>query len=353
LQRHLHQVRRHKKVLIRSRAPLRLGLAGGGSDVSPFSETYGGFVLNATISLYARVSIQTSDKKVASFRSIDQGDFSQCDLSAAELLDGEVSLAKGVFRRFVDQYGPAPFGFDLTTCVDAPAGSGLGTSSTLVVALVAAFADFFDVGMGEYDIAQLAFDIERRDLKMAGGKQDQYAAAFGGFNFMEFGPGDHVIVNPLRLRKELISELESNLVLFYTGRSRVSAKIIEVQSKNVGGDRPQSLAAMMQLKDQATKMKAAILKGNLDEVGKLLDYGWKLKKSTADEVSNSTIDQMYYAACEAGSIGGKISGAGGGGFMMFYCPGTTRYQVIEALENYGGEFRNFQFSREGVTTWRS
>jgi D-glycero-alpha-D-manno-heptose-7-phosphate kinase len=110
---------------------------------------------------------------------------------------------------------------------------------------------------------------------------------------------------------------------------------------------------MMQLKDQATKMKAAILKGNLAEVGELLDYGWKLKKSTADEVSNSTIDKMYQAACEAGSLGGKISGAGGGGFMMFYCPATTRYKVIEALENFGGEFRNFQFSREGVTTWRA
>lgn len=340
-------------MLIRSRAPLRLGLAGGGSDVSPFSETYGGFVLNATISLYARVSIQTSDKNVASFRSIDQGEFLQCDLAANELHEGEVNLAKGVFRRFVEQFGPAPCGFDLTTCVDAPAGSGLGTSSTLVVALVAAFAELFGVGLGEYDVAQLAFEVERRDLKMAGGKQDQYAAAFGGFNFMEFGPGNHVIVNPLRLRKELIAELESNLVLFYTGRSRVSAKIIEVQSKNVGGDRPQSLAAMMQLKDQATKMKAAILRGNLDEVGKLLDYGWKLKKSTADEVSNSSIDKMYQAACEAGSIGGKISGAGGGGFMMFYCPGTTRYQVIESLENFGGEFRSFQFSREGVTTWRS
>jgi len=221
------------------------------------------------------------------------------------------------------------------------------------VATVAAFADFFGVGLGEYDMAHLAFEIERSDLGLAGGKQDQYAAAFGGFNFMEFGPGQNVVVNPLRLKMEIISELESSLVLFYTGMSRSSARIIDAQSKNISAGRQHSVDAMIHLKEQAVCMKEAVLKGQLNKFGEILSYGWRLKKETAAEVSNPLIDEIFECAQQAGSSGGKISGAGGGGFIMFYCPGVNRYAVIDALGRFGGECRRFQFVQYGVVTWRT
>ncbi|BDU75295.1 GHMP family kinase ATP-binding protein [Mesoterricola sediminis] len=340
-------------MFIRSKAPLRLGFAGGGTDVSPFSDTYGGTVLNATINLFAHVTIEPLPGNQATFRSIDHGSFGTHPL----MLEGNpppgCSLAEGVYRRFLKDFGAPPSGFNLTTFVDAPAGSGLGTSSTLTVALVAAFADFFGVALGEYDIAQLAFQIERIDLALAGGKQDQYAAAFGGFNFMEFGPGQNVVVNPLRLKKEIISELESSLVLYFTGMSRASARIIEAQSRNVSSDQHKGLEAMIQLKEQSTRMKEAVLKGQLGTFGEILNYGWKLKKETAAEVTSPVIDEIFRAAEDAGSTGGKISGAGGGGFIMFFCPGVNRYPVIDALGKFGGEFRRFQFVKHGVITWRT
>ena len=341
-------------MFIRSKAPLRLGFAGGGTDVSPFSEEYGGAILNAAITLYAHVTIAPTREPRAVFRSIDQKALVTCSLEGEEQEAlGECVLALGTFRRFLKEYGPAPSGFILTTYVDAPAGSGLGTSSTLTVAVVAALADFFGVGLGEYDIAHLAFQIERVDLALAGGKQDQYAAAFGGFNFMEFGPGQNVIVNPLRLKMEIAAELESSLVLFFTGTSRSSAKIIEAQSRNVTSGRQEGIEAMLNLKQQATDMKEAILKGRLDKFGAILHHGWLLKKATAKEITNDKIDEIFQCALGAGCTGGKISGAGGGGFMMFYCPGVNRYSVIEALAPFGGEFRRFQFTRHGVTTWRT
>jgi len=340
-------------LFIRSKAPLRLGFAGGGTDVSPFSETYGGAILNATINLFAHVVIEPVPEPKAVFRSIDQHSNEVWPLPGPDGQVGACNIPQGVFRRFVKDYGPPPSGFILTTFVDAPAGSGLGTSSTLTVATVAAFADFFGVGLGEYDIAHLAFQIERVDLALAGGKQDQYAAAFGGFNFMEFGPGQNVVVNPLRLKMETVSELESSVVLYFTGMSRSSARIIDAQSKNVTSGRTQSIEAMIHLKEQAVCMKEAILKGQLARFGEILEYGWRLKKETAVEISTPVIDEIFEAAQKAGASGGKISGAGGGGFIMFYCPGVNRYSVIDTLRPFGGEIRSFQFVKHGVVTWRT
>jgi D-glycero-alpha-D-manno-heptose-7-phosphate kinase len=260
-------------------------------------------------------------------------------------------LAKAIYNRVVRDYSEAPTGFTLTTFVDAPAGSGLGTSSTLAVAILSAFAAWLGLPLGEYDLAHLAYQIERVDLGWAGGKQDQYAATFGGFNFMEFGAEDKVIVNPLRIRTDLTRELETNLVLYYMGTSRLSAKIIEAQTKNISAKNEKSLEGMHKLKEQAIQMKELILRGRLNELGPLLDFGWKYKKQTSDAISNPVIDELYETAIRAGATGGKISGAGGGGFMMFYCPGNARYDVISKLQSLGGEVRSFQFEREGVVNW--
>ncbi|MEM9023346.1 MAG: dehydrogenase, partial [Bacteroidota bacterium] len=235
----------------------------------------------------------------------------------------------------------------------APPGSGLGTSSTLVVAILGAFAEWLNLPLGEYDLAHLAYDIERQDLAMAGGRQDQYAATFGGVNFMEFYKDDKVIVNPLRVKEEYLQELEHNLLLYYTETSRYSSAIIETQRKNVLDKKSDSVEAMHNLKEQAVMMKEALLRGELDRIGEALDFGWENKKKMAQGITNPLIDEIYQAACQAGANGGKISGAGGGGFMVFYCPGNTRFAVAEALERFGGRERKYNFSKEGLMTWKA
>jgi D-glycero-alpha-D-manno-heptose-7-phosphate kinase len=239
----------------------------------------------------------------------------------------------------------------LSTYVDAPAGSGLGTSSTLVVAIIGAFVEMLKLPLGDYDIAHYAFDIERKDLQLAGGKQDQYAATFGGVNFMEFYANDKVIVNPLRINTDYINELENNLVLYFTATSRESATIIKEQQKNVTSKNEKSIDAMHHLKEQAQMMKEALLKGRLNEIGEILDYGFQQKRNMAHNISNSSIESIYEAAKLAGATGGKISGAGGGGFMVFYCPANTRYKVIETLDTFGGIIRPYSFTKHGLKTW--
>lgn len=337
----------------RAKAPLRLGLAGGGTDVSPYSDKFNGAVLNATISLYAYASIKPRDDDRIIFESLDRGEKDEVIATEELATDACLSLLKGVYNRVVKDYVHKPLAFELTTYVDAPSGSGLGSSSTLIVAILGAFAEWLQLPLGEYDMAHLAYEIERIDLNMAGGKQDQYAATFGGFNFIEFFKEDRVIVNPLRIKKNIINELELSLVLFFSGISRYSSDIIDAQSSAIKMKNESSLEAMHHLKEQAFLMKEALLKGDLEAMGKTLHIGWNYKKQTSSKVSNPLIDEIYQAAIDAGSTGGKISGAGGGGFMMFFCPGNNRYPVIEVLKKFGGEFRRFQFVEDGVLTWRS
>lgn len=340
-------------MVIRAKAPLRLGLAGGGTDVSPYSELYGGAILNATISMYAYASIEPREDGRIVFHSVDRNLKAVYESKEELEITKDFELLEGVYNRIVKQFIKKPLSFELTTYVDAPSGSGLGSSSTLVVAIIGAFAEWLGLPLGEYDIAHLAYEIERIDLKMAGGKQDQYAATFGGFNFMEFYDNDRVIVNPLRIKSDIINELEMNLLLYYTGTSRLSSNIIEAQVKNVKEKKEKSVEAMHKLKEQAILMKEAILKGRLNEIGEILDFGWQYKKQMADGITNPVIEEIYQEAKNAGAIGGKISGAGGGGFMMFYCPKNTRYAVIEALQKFGGEFRRFHFEKKGLTSWKA
>ena len=339
-------------MIYRSRAPLRIGLAGGGTDVSPYSDLYGGAILNATISLYAYAHIELLDDDIIQMASLDRGENESFPFIAELPINGKLDLLKGVYNRIQKEYGIKTKGFRLSTFVDAPAGSGLGTSSTLTVAIIGAFVEMLKLPLGEYDIARYAYEIERNDLQLAGGKQDQYAATFGGVNFMEFN-ADNVIVNPLRVRKEYINELENNLLLYFTDTSRESAAIIKEQQKNVTANKEESIEAMHQLKEQAKRMKEALLQGRIHEIGTILDFGFQQKRKMAANISNPFMEERYEVAKKAGATGGKISGAGGGGFMIFYCPGTTRYHVADALKSFGGQFRNYQFTNEGLTTWTS
>ena len=338
-------------MIYRSKAPLRIGLAGGGTDVSPYSDQYGGAILNATISLSAHASIEILDTKEILIDSLDQKKSQRFDWTSELPIDGSLDLLKGVYNRIQKDYGMPATGFKLSTFVDAPAGSGLGTSSTLVVAIIGAFTEMLKLPLGDYDIAHYAYEIERADLKLAGGKQDQYAATFGGVNFMEFYEDDKVIVNPLRIRPEYLHELQNNIVLYFTSTSRESATIIKEQQKNVNEKNEKSIEAMHQLKEQAKRMKEALLRGKLHEIGEILDFGFQQKRLMAHNISNSSIEDIYNGAKKAGATGGKISGAGGGGFMIFYCPANTRYKVIETLESFGGYCNNYQFTKHGLTTW--
>jgi D-glycero-alpha-D-manno-heptose-7-phosphate kinase len=338
-------------MIYRSKAPLRIGLAGGGTDVSPFSELYGGAILNATVSLYAHATIEQITENRIILQAIDQQEEENFEFGKRMPVGGKLNLLKGVYNRIEKDYGLPGTGFKLSTFVDAPAGSGLGTSSTLVVAIIGAFAEMLRLPLGEYDIAHYAYEIERKDLGLAGGKQDQYAATFGGVNFMEFYGEDKVIVNPLRIKQRYLFELENNLLLYYTSKSRESAKIIELQAKNVVDKEQKSIEAMHQLKQQAQRMKEALLKGRLHEIGEILDFGFHQKKQMADGISNDLMDEIYETAKQSGATGGKISGAGGGGFMIFYCPGNTKFNVIKNLERFGGHHKNYQFVEHGMKSW--
>ena len=337
-------------MIIRSKAPLRLGLAGGGTDVSPYSDIYGGAILNATVDMFAYTTIEpTNDGKVV-FLAPDKH-LREEYYDAMEVdTDGYFVLHKGVYNRIVRQFTHKPLSLKIASFVDVPAGSGMGTSSTLVVSILGAYVEWLKLPLGEYDIARLAYEIERVDLGLAGGKQDQYAATFGGFNFMEF-VGDNVIVNPLRIRQRYQDELCHNLLLYYTDTSRVSADIIKEQQQNVKAKKTNSIESMHKLKEQAVQMKEVLLKGDIDRIGEILDFGWQYKKQMAKSISNPRIDSIYEAARHGGASGGKISGAGGGGFMFFYCPGLTRHSVADALMQFGGVVHRYEFTTEGLKTW--
>ncbi len=339
-------------MIIRSVAPLRFGLAGGGTDVSPYSDLHGGAILNATISMYARATIEPLENKKIIINALDKEESYEFEITNVLPINGKLDLLKGVYNRIVKDFNNnQALSFRLSTYVDAPAGSGLGSSSTLTVAIIGAFCEWLKLPLGEYDIAQLAHDIERNDLGYAGGKQDQYAATFGGFNFMEFFANDKVIVNPLRIKDKFISELEHDLVLYYTKTSRLSSEIIEAQSKNVTDKKATSIDAMHNLKAQALQMKEALLRGEIDDIGKILDFGWQHKKQMADGISNADIDLVYETALAAGATGGKISGAGGGGFMLCFAPLNKRYEVIKKLNELGGQTMSYRFVKHGLKTW--
>lgn len=339
--------------IVRAKAPLRIGFAGGGTDVSPYSDQYGGYVLNAAIDMYAHCTIASREDGRIVFRAADLGVEDCIDGCQDVSLNQGLVLHRAVYRRVSRSYRPdEQLAVTVTTYSDAPPGSGLGSSSTMVVAMVAAYREYLSLPLGEYDLAHLAFQIERSDAGLAGGKQDQYSATFGGFNFMEFYANDRVIVNPLRVRPEITNELNARLILYYTGQSRESARIISEQMDNVSGGVAASIEAMHEVKKNAIEMKESLLKADYEGFADCLGRSWAAKKKMAEAISNSEIDRIYNAAISSGAVAGKLSGAGGGGFMVFACDPVQRLSVIRELEAFGGRVMDFDFSGEGATSWR-
>lgn len=339
-------------MIIRSKAPLRLGLAGGGTDVSPYSDLYGGMVLNATINLYAHCSLEEKTDGQITINSFDSNCFQSFPSSVVLPIDGNASLIKGVYNRLQKDYHIGPKSFCITTYSDAPAGSGLGTSSTMVVCILKAFAEWLYLPLGDYEMASLAYEIERNDLGLSGGKQDQYAATFGGFNFMEFHNDNRVIVNPLKIKRWICDELEASIVLYFTGASRSSAAIIDEQKKNTSCGNISAIEAMHRIKASANDMKVSILRGDLEGIAAILQQAWEDKKKMAKSISNPMIQEAMDTAMQAGAIAGKVSGAGGGGFIIFIVNPVRRINVISSLKELGGTIVPFQFSDGGAHGWK-
>jgi D-glycero-alpha-D-manno-heptose-7-phosphate kinase len=339
-------------MIIRSKAPLRLGLAGGGSDVSPYSDLYGGLVLNATINLYAYCTIEETNDGTISIHSYDSSCEQVFPVGPHLETDGHADLIKGVYNRVIRDFGVTPRSSSITTYNDAPAGSGLGTSSTMVVCILKAFVEWFSLPMGDYEIARLAYEIERKDLGLSGGKQDQYAAAFGGFNFIEFLPDDRVIVNPLKVKRWITDELEASLLLYFTGKSRSSARIIDEQRKNTSAGKSEAIEAMHKIKQSAVDMKAAVLKGDMREFSSILGRSWENKKKMASGITNENIQRAFDVAMAAGARAGKVSGAGGGGFIIFFVNPVDKKRVEEALKALDGFVVPFLFTDGGAHGWK-
>ncbi|MBU6140095.1 MAG: dehydrogenase [Proteobacteria bacterium] len=341
--------------LVRSRSPLRLGLAGGGTDMESFYSLHGGCVLNATIDLYACCTLKPrSDGKIR-FVASDIGE--EFETAVTDYIEptGALKLHKAIYNRIVKDFNKGqPIGaFKMTTYCDSPPGSGLGSSSTLVVSMIKTYAELLSIPFGDYDIANLAYEIERKDLQMKGGKQDQYAATFGGVNFMEFHKDDKTIINPLKVRRWILSELEQSLILFYTGVSRDSGAIIEEQNQNIENKSEETIKSMLAIKQEAFEMKDALLRGDIKAIAESMQRGWEAKKSASAKISNSNIDRIYNMVMNAGAMAGKISGAGGGGFIMFLVPPSKRMKILRLLEQEkSGRTMPCHFVDEGSQSWR-
>jgi D-glycero-alpha-D-manno-heptose-7-phosphate kinase len=331
---------------IRARAPLRISFAGGGTDVPPFPAAEGGCVLSATIDRYAYGSLVPRLDRTVTIESADFKSTVEMTLDEEILCDGSMDLIKAAVRRFARR---GTHGYDLVLRSNAPPGSGLGSSSAMMVALTGLLAEHYRAGLGGYRIAELAHTIEREDLGITGGMQDQYAAAFGGFNFIEFA--DRVIVNSLRIRDEIAHELELSLLLCFTGITRDSGRVIEDQTRRAVAQAEDTMAGLRAQKDLAVAMKAALLTGELNEFGALLGEAWSQKKRMSPIISNDRIDELYDVAVSHGALSGKVTGAGGGGYILFFCDFAKRHRVIDALEFAGAEVTEFAFDAKGLTTW--
>lgn len=338
---------------VRARAPLRLGIGGGGTDLRPYYKDHGGVVLNATIDRYAYAHLACRNDGRLVFCADDLGreDELACTLDFDIRLG--LPLHRATYTLMMQKYNDGrPMPLTISTTIDVPAGSGLGASSALTVALIEAFALAMRLPLGPYEIAEMAYDLERVQLGMLGGKQDQYAAAFGGFNFIEFLKNDGgVIVNPLRLHREYLNEFESSLVICFSGQSRESAHIIEHQVSGLRDLNDKTIAAMHEIKDLAIQMKKKLLTGQIRDAADALQQAWISKKSTASTISNCMIDNLLDVAMHNGAWSGKVSGAGGGGFIMLLVDPSRRHRLIEALNEAGGNASSVRLTFEGAEAW--
>lgn len=335
-------------MIYRSKAPLRLGFGGGGTDIPPFSTKFGGCVLNATINKYVYVTLSINKTDKVNIHSHDYKQSISYNGIGELPYDGNLDLIKAVINR-IKKICPYRIinGCDVYIRSDAPPGVGLGTSSTVVVAVLGVFIEALKLHLSTYDIANLAWEIERQDMGLAGGKQDQYAAVFGGVNFMEFQKNNVTIINSLRLSKSVINELQHNLLLCYTGIRHKSEDIIKEQIKLT----EKHINELQHLKMLAVAMKEDLLTEDLTNFGNLLSADWKYKKCLSSKISNDTIDKLADIAINAGAEGIKITGAGGGGVFIVYCDWRKKPEIADVMVKNGCKIIDFTITKTGLETW--
>lgn len=340
------------KKIYRSKVPFRISFGGGGTDMASYTKSHIGAVINTTVRLFTHTSLQLRDDTKVTFRWVNKDEYEEHEFSNELDCSYGLKLFKATHNHICKRFNIEPFGCDIISNQDVPTGSGLGTSSTLIVSVIGVYMELYNLPLGEYDIAEMAIQIERIELKENGGKQDQYAAAFGGFNYMEFRNND-VIVNPIRIKDKVQDELENNILLYYTNFSRNSSDVLSEQLQKIDANNTTSILSLHALVEQAKMIKDCLIRGNIEGLGEILDYGFKQKKNLANGITTPEIEMLYETAIKAGSTGGKISGAGGGGFMFFYCPNNTKYNVINELNKLKmGYPQAFTWNKFGIRTWQ-
>ena len=328
---------------VTARAPLRISFAGGGTDVPPYPATDGGAVLSATITRSATAQVRVRSDGAYHVESLDLMAKAAFADRHELVFNGHLDLVKAVLRD-LDPGG----GLDLVLCTDAPPGSGLGSSSALVVAMLAAVGAVGGRDWSPAELAQRAYQVERIDLKIEGGMQDQYAAAFGGLNFIEFHGDDQVEVRPLTVAPATLEALEGSLLLAWSGQGRTDDGILRRQVDGVLGGSARSLAALGAIKVLAVAMRDALVAGDLAAFAEGLHEGWEQKRHLAAGIATPRLDELYQVGRAAGAAGGKVLGAGGGGFLVFCCPPAARDQVALALDGAGAPCSAVELDPRGV-----
>lgn len=326
------------KKIVRSRAPMRISFGGGGSEISPHVDRFGGATTSITVAIYARCTVELTDRNGIEFISqdtqvthtfekgvFDTGQLPTCQ-DSLRLSVACFSFLKSVHKIEIFE------GMKITTSSDAPIGSGLGASSVLTIAILKALDEFFNLNLTKFALAEIAFEIERKVLRLSGGKQDHFASAFGGCNYIKYEKNGHTSVETIKLSEKMIHELESSLVLVYTGTSRDSAQIIEDQQKAMKNENEKTHLPYLEMAEMANLMRISLLKGDVRDLGSLLHKSWQLKKKTSNLISNPKIEEMYEIALACGAYGGKIAGAGGGGYLVLLLPPEIRTTTLRKLQ---------------------
>ena len=334
--------------IIRAKAPLRISFVGGGTDLPLYYEKYGGAVLSSTINRYAYVTLYPREDRDVRIRSLDLGHLTTYELDKGPVYDGVLDLAKAAIHRVV-----VACGINMDVRSDAPAGSGLGGSSALTAAVLGAVATLTGRAFSTYELAELNYTIERIDLSIAGGKQDQYATTFGGFNLIEFYH-DRVVVTPLRIERDILNDLEAHFLLCYTGCVRPDMGLVDKLVEFYHSGRQETLDGMKRQHELVYRMKEALLTGHIYQLGGMFHEAYVNKKRALPRIAEGTpADMLYESAREHGALGGKLLGAGGGGYLLLYCETGRQQEVRAELERLGGRFTDFAFDGWGLQVWRS
>ena len=328
-----------------ARTPVRISFAGGGTDLPSFYEKYGGAVLSTAVNKYFYTILTERDDRCVHLISSDLQRMAEVDdieFRDKDLMKYELDIPFAVLSHFKLNRG-----VNLFLASEIPPGTGLGSSASVCVNIVKLISNFLGKTMSRYEVAETAFGIATEMLNRPVGKQDEYAAAFGGLNVITFEPSGETRIQPIQTDPEIIDVLERSILLFFTGRAHNSTEILSVQKASSEKGERGTIELLTGVKELVQPMKEAVIRGDLDEFGRLLDKGWKLKRGISDKISNSYIDQLYDLARANGAIGGKITGAGGGGFLMLYCPLERKARLRDAMLRNGIKEMSVKFDLQG------